>query len=325
MTGLSSKIFLQELEKLGFDMNSGQMQVFRAVLKAAGGLDRPVKYDEISKCLELITGKQPFTRAYIYRRLNDLLDSKLISIVDAISTPRTYVVKKSGITEALVASKQDRITNTNTEKQHLTSKLNQLKSVSGSELALVLHKQLVGSSSIGKSGVIEGVENVRSTIIREFADGAKAGDVVRILGHASTMAEGLGPGGVTELRIIQSGIRGVKVRGLLTPVGNAELDLNLMTSHLTPMIDAFEQATKSGNIQLKLSREPMNTYRIVSLNEDKMLLYLTHAKESDMAALVHREDNPGLINDAIRTFDELWETGIDVLELVNKMLREQKS
>jgi hypothetical protein len=56
-----------------------------------------------------------------------------------------------------------------------------------------------------------------------------------------------------------------------------------------------------------------------------MLLYLTHAKESDMAALVHREDNPKLIDDAISTFDKLWETGIDVLDLVKKMLEKQKS
>jgi hypothetical protein len=56
-----------------------------------------------------------------------------------------------------------------------------------------------------------------------------------------------------------------------------------------------------------------------------MLLYLTHAKESDMAALVHRKDNPGLIDDAIRTFDELWETGIDVLDVVKQMLQKQES
>ncbi|MHA2160001.1 MAG: hypothetical protein ACXABE_13955, partial [Candidatus Thorarchaeota archaeon] len=82
---------------------------------------------------------------------------------------------------------------------------------------------------------------------------------------------------------------------------------------------------KTGNIQLRISREPINTYRILSLNEEKMLLYLTHAKESDMAALVHREDNPKLIDDAISTFDKLWETGIDVLDLVKKMLEKQKS
>jgi hypothetical protein len=189
----------------------------------------------------------------------------------------------------------------------------------------MLHKQLAGGETETGSGVIEGVENVRSTIIREFADGAKEGDLVRVLGHSSTLAEGLGPGGVTELRLIQSGFRGVKVKGILTPLGNGDKEMKLMVGHLTTMIEPFEQAAKTGNIGLRFSREPINTYRMLTLNEDKMLLYLTHAKESDMAALVHREDNPGLIDDAIRTFDELWETGIDVLDLVQQMLQKQKT
>ncbi len=320
---MSDRSFLSKLERLGIDMSSSQMQVFRAVLKAAGGLDRPVKYGEIAESLESLSGKK--SRAYIYRRLNDLVESKLISTVDAIKTPRSYIVRESGIAEALETKKNEMMSETSNEQQSLTVKIDYLKSFSGQELAIMLHNQLAGNSSLGKSGVIEGVENVRSTIIREFADGAKKGDVVRILGHASTLAEGLGPGGVTELKIIQSGFRGVKVLGLLTPVGDSEQDLKLMANHLTPMVDTFEQVSKTGNIQLRLSREPVNTYRIVSLNEDKMLLYLTHAKESDMAALVHREDNPGLIYDALRTFDELWKKGIDMLELVKDRLQKQSS
>ncbi|MFW9963601.1 MAG: hypothetical protein ACFFCX_08560 [Candidatus Sifarchaeia archaeon] len=203
----------------------------------------------------------------------------------------------------------------------MTTKLNRLKSVKSQDLALELHKQLVGGYSIDKSLVIEGIENVRSIIIREFADEAKEGDHIRILGHASTLAEGLGPGGITELKLIQSGFRGVKVQGLLTPVTQENLDVNLMAGHLTPMVEVFEQVAKTGNIQLKLTRELIKTYRIVCLNEDKMLLYLTHAKESDIAALIHQEDSPGLIYDAIKTFDELWESSIDVLDIVKQIMR----
>ncbi|MGY5864191.1 MAG: hypothetical protein RTV41_06270 [Candidatus Thorarchaeota archaeon] len=320
---MSSKQILSNLEKLGVDMNSSEMQVFRAVLIAAGGTGKPVKFSEISTSLESIIDRK-FTKAYIYRRLNDLEKNGFITI-DTINTPRTYTIVEASLAKTLETKRKKKLAERLTEKQDITTKLSRLQSVKKQELALMLHKQLAGTSSLGESGVIEGVENVRSTIIREFADGAKEGDLVRVLGHASTMAEGLGPGGVTELRLIQSGFRGVKVMGLLTPVGQDELNLNLTASHIRPMVDTFQQAAKTGNIQLRFSREPINTYRIVSLNEDKMLLYLTHAKESDMAALVHREDNPSLIDDAIRTFDELWETGIDVLDLVKQMLQKQKS
>jgi DNA-binding PadR family transcriptional regulator len=310
-------MFQSNLEKLGVDMNSSEMQVFRAVLFAAGGTEKPVKYDDVAACLESIADKK-YTKAYIYRRLNDLEESGFIT-VDTIHTPRMYTITETNVAKALEVKRQDKLSESLTKRQDITTRLNHLKSVTEQELALLLYNQLAGDFSDKGSFMIEGVENVRSTIIREFADGAKEGDLVRVLGHASTLADGLGPGGVTELRVMQAGFRGVKVRGLLTPVTKDKLDLNLIAGHLTPLADVFEQASKTGNIQLRLSREPVNTYRIVSLNEDKMLLYLTHAKASDVAALVHRKDNPGLLDDALRTFDELWETSINVLEIVSNL------
>ncbi|MFW9814261.1 MAG: hypothetical protein ACFFF9_17495 [Candidatus Thorarchaeota archaeon] len=310
------------LEKLGIDMNSGEMQVFRAVLLAAGGTERPVDYSEVAATLETIT-KKTFTKAYIYRQLKSLDTSQFIEIRN--TNPRTYTIVHTSLREALESKKHEEEDESLKRKQELEITYKQLGKIKSQELALMLHEQLTGDDTRSDSGVIEGVENVRSTIIREFADGAKEGDLVRVLGHASTLAEGLGPGGVTELRLIQSGVRGVKVQGLLTPLGDGKKELHLMAGHLTTMVEPFAQAARSGNIGLRFSQKPINTYRMLTLNKDKMLLYLTNAKDSDMAALIHREDNPGLIDDAIRTFDELWETGIDVLELVQQELKKQKS
>ena len=316
-----SKKIQSYLDKLSVDMNSSHMQVFRAILMASGGTDSPVSYGEIARHLESVAEKK-YTKAYIYRRLNELEEDGFIKI-DTIHTPRTYTTTETSVENALEAKRKEKYSSKLTRRQELTTELNRLKTVKSQELALMLHNQLAGSPSIEGSIMIEGIENVRSTIIREFADGAKEGDLVRVLSHASTMAEGLGPGGVTELRLIQGGFRGVRVQGLLTPTGEDNLNLNLMASHLSTMVDVFEQAAKTGNIQIRISREPINTYRIVTLNEDKMLLYLTHAKESDVAALVHRKDNPGLIDDALRTFDELWEISVDILELLKQFLQKQ--
>ncbi len=323
MNKLPSRKRVSSFERLGLDITSSDMQVFRAVLIAAGGVDKPASYNEIAKSLESIAGKK-YTKAYIYRRLNNLEEDGFI-IVDTIHTPRTYTVTESSVIKALETKRKSKLSESLAKKQDVTTKLNRLDSIQKQELAIMLHKQLVGTQSIDKSQVIEGIENVRSTIIRDFADDAKEGDRIRILAHASTLAEGLGPGGVTELKVIQAGFRGVKVQGLLTPIGQEDLDLNLMARHLTPMVEVFEQASKTGNIQLKLTHAPINTYRIVCLNEDKMLLYLTHAKESDVAAIIHRDYNPGLIDDAIKTFDNLWESGIDVLDMVKQVLKKKKT
>jgi hypothetical protein len=313
---LPTKKILKDLEKLDIDIDSSQMQVLKAVLLAAEGTHMPVQYGEIDAKLGEIAGE--FTKAYIYRKLKELEKHGFI-IVDTIHSPRTYLVSESSIAAALETKRKVQLSSTLSDRQDLTTKLNRLNSLKNEDLALMLYEQLTGKPQSGKSGIIEGVENVRSAIIREFADGAKVGDVVRVLGHASTLAEGLGPGGVTELRIMQAGFRGVKVMGLMTPLTNAKLDINLLASHIAPLAETFAEASQTGNIQLRFIPEPINTYRIVCLNEDKMLLYLTHAKESDMAAIVHRKDNPGLVDDAIRTFDELWEKSIDVLTNIQQM------
>ncbi|MFW9807019.1 MAG: hypothetical protein ACFFFK_09860 [Candidatus Thorarchaeota archaeon] len=311
-----------DLERLGVDLNSSEMQVFQAVLVAAGRAGKFVNYKEIASSLEKLADRR-YTKAYIYRRLNDLEEREFIT-VDDIHSPRTYAVLESGLSSAFETLRVMKLSENLENRQKVSTMINRLNSVKSEELALMLHRQLAGTLSIKESEIIEGIENVRSTIIREFADGSKPGDVVRVLGHTSTLVEGLGPGGVTELRVMQAGFRGVKVMGLLTPVSQVGPDASILANHLMPMADIFSEASRTGNIHVRLAREPVNTYRIVSLNDDKMLLYLTHAKESDVAALVHRKDNAGLVDDAIRTFDELWEDSIDVLEMVNQLTKKNQ-
>ena len=323
MKEVTSKKFQINLHKLGVDMDSSQMQVFRAILIAAGSTGKPVKYGEISTSLESIADKK-YTKAYIYRRLNDLEESGYI-IADTIHTPRTYTITESGVSKAVEKKRKAKLSESLTKRQDLTTQLNHLKSTKSQELAIMLHSQLAGQSSIEGSVMIEGQEKVRSTIIREFAEGAKDGDLIRVLAHMFTIEDGLGPSGVTELKLIETCFRGVKVRGLLTPSGQDGNDLNMMADHIVPIVDAFSQVAKTGNLEARFSREPINTYRIVSLNEDKMLLYLTHGSESNVAALIQRKDNPGLIDDAIKTFDKLFETGIDFVQILKQAaLKKQK-
>ncbi len=314
---MASKRIQNNLDRLGIDMTSSQMQVFRAVLMAAGGPSKPAIYVDIAKSLESVVGRK-FTKAYIYRRLQNLEESRFIS-VDTIHSPRTYTITESGVADALDTRRREKLSEYLTKKQELIERLDQLQSFRAQQLAIMLHHELVGQSSTEKSVMIQGIENVRSTIIREFAETAKKGDLIRALAHVSTVADGLGPSGITELKLIESGLRGVKVRGLLTPIGPESNDVKLMAEHMGPILDTFTQVAKTGNLEARLLREPVNTYRIVSLNKDKMLLYLTHGAESNLAALIHRKDNPGLIDDAIKTFDKLFETGVDFTLVLEQM------
>jgi len=310
------------LAKLGVDMNSSQMMVFKAIITAARGLSKSVTYKEVTDAIKKVADKK-YTKAYVYRQLGSLEEEGFI-IVDAIQHPRRYSISESALSITLKRKSQYALSELKSKRQAITTQLNLLETANPEEVAITAYNNLVGISPISESTIIEGIENVRSTVIREFADGAKPGDYVRVLAPASTIADGLGPGGMTELRIMQRASKGVKVYGMLTPHHHQEMSAELIAGFLKTLSGPFMEAVSTGNVKVKLAREPVQTYRMVSLNNEKMLLYLTHAKESDVAALIHRGYNAGLIDDAVSTFDRLWENGLDVVEIVTKMIGSSK-
>jgi Fe2+ or Zn2+ uptake regulation protein len=310
------------LAKIGIDLDSSQMMVFKAVLEAAGGTSKQVTYQDVVDILKKTSGKK-YSKAYIYRHFSSLEEDGFI-VVDAIQRPQRYSVSEPFLSGAVKRKSQQAVSQLLKKRQALTTQLNLLETANPEDVAITAYNRLIGITSLGVSTIIEGIENVRSTVIREFADGAKKGDHVRVLAPASTIADGLGQGGMTELRIMQSASKGVKVHGMLTPLYQSNMTTELIADFLKAISGPFIEAVNTGNVKVKLAREPVQTYRMVSLNNEKMLLYLTHAKDSDAAVLIHRGNNAGLIDDAVSTFDRLWENGVDVVDIVTKMIGSDK-
>jgi len=102
--------------------------------------------------------------------------------------------------------------------------------------------------------------------------------------------------------------------------GKQSLTTDLILNYIQHIGDAFTKLASTGNISFRIAKKNYQTYRMVSLNSDKMLLYLTHAAESDMAALIQRKDNPGLIDDAVKTFDTIYDEAGDVMVMVKQAL-----
>ena len=135
---MAGKDIQNYLEKLGIDIDSGEMQVFRAVLLAAGGTEKPADYSEVAASLETITNKI-FTKAYIYRQLKSLDESQFIKIRN--TSPRTYMVVHSSLSEALESKKNAEETESLKRKQEIELTFKQLSKINSQELALMLHEQ----------------------------------------------------------------------------------------------------------------------------------------------------------------------------------------
>ena len=298
------------LQQVGVDVDSSQMMVMKALMAAAGGPSKFVTYKEIAAYLEKLE-KKKYTKAYIYRRLTDLENEGFI-VVDTIQHPKQFSISEAGIVKALEKKREKMLSRTQTKRKEVLAKQNLLTTTNPEDVAMALYNQLVGLDSIEGSVVIEGIENVRSTIIREFGEASKPGDVIRVMAPANILDGGLEKVGMAEMSLMARARNGVKIIGLLMPAeGKQSFTKELIRSYIKNVGDAFTKLASTGNILLRIAKEDYKTYRMVSLNSDKMLLYLTHAAESDMAALIQRKDNSGLIDDAVMTFDRIYDEAID--------------
>ncbi|MGY5860621.1 MAG: hypothetical protein RTU63_14725 [Candidatus Thorarchaeota archaeon] len=320
---MASRGELDDFSRLGIDVDSSQMMVLKAVMAAAGGPSIFVSYKEIAEHLQkLEKKKKPYTKAYVYRHLSEMNDEGYL-VVD-VQTPRKYAISESGIIKSLKEKQKKALSNLQLERQEITTKLKRLKTVNSESIAFVLYNQLMGLESTGESIIIEGIENVRSTVIRDFGKVAKPGDEIRVIAPASLLDGGLNQAGMAEMSLVNRAVDGVKVLGLLLPQGEHSFTTELIVNFMKNVGDEFMGLASSGNIVIKIAKEHIKTYRMVSLNREKMLLYLTYASDSDMAALIHRKDNPGLIDDAVDTFDEIASESIDIIDLVKQMLAKKQ-
>jgi len=309
---LSSRADSSNFSLLGIDVDASQMTILKAVMTAAGGPSKFVIYKEIAKHLD-------HTKAYIYRHLSHLNDEGYL-VIDSVQTPRKYAISEAGIIKLLKMKQEEALAKLQTRKQETTTKLNLLKTVNSQNIAFVLYNQLMGLELSGESIIIEGVENVRSTIIREFGKASKSGDEIRVISPSSALERPMEQSGMAEMSLMVKAAEGVKIIGLLIPDGEQSVATELVVKYIQNIGEAFANLAASGNILMRIAKENIKTYRMTSLNREKMILYLTHTAKSDMAALIHRKDNPGLIDDAVDTFDRIFEEGIDIAELLQKML-----
>ncbi len=309
----------RNLQQLGIDVDSSQIMVLKGLMAAAGGPSKFVTYKEIAAHLEKLE-KKKYTKAYIYRRLSDLENEGFI-VVDTIRHPRQFSISEAGIVKALEEKRKKMLSETQTKRQEVTTKQKLLTTTNPENVAMVLYNQLAGLDSIKGSVVIEGIESVRNTVVREFGEAAKPGDEIRVIVPASVLDAGLKKSGMAEMSLMARAMDGVKIIGLVMPIeGKQSRTTELILNYIENVGEAFVNLASTGNIILRIAKESSQTYRMVSLNSDKMLLYLTHAVESDMAALIQRKDNPGLIDDAVKTFDTIFDEAIDIMDIVKQVL-----
>ncbi len=294
--------------------------MFKAIMAAAGGLSKPVTYREIDEQFEKIQGKK-YSRAYIYRQLKQLEDEGYIVTEEELGQARGYQILESEIQKMLSRKKEEVTSELTRKKEVLAQKLLILQNVNAESTAFLLYNQLMGLTPTLESIAIEGRENVRNIVIREFGRVAKSGDEIRIIAPMTLLGPGrLEQAGMAEMSLLARAVDGVKILALGMPSKDTSFTADSIAGYLRVMGDSFSKLSATGNVQINVATEFVQTYRMVSLNREKMLLYLTHAADSDKAVLIYRKNNPGVIDDAVDTFDRIFATSLNIIDLVQQKI-----
>lgn len=186
-------------------------------------------------------------------------------------------------------------------------------------LAHYLEKLLTESSLCQESIIIEGIDNIKRAIAVEICDLAKPGDTIRATSHLHIITSDIiGPG---KESIIKAATKGVNVRGLVIPTIPIERGTEALKRFLLKSSELLIKALESKTLQVKLVNDGKFGYRMISLNSEKMILYLSHSVECGDAAIFHINDNPKIIADANRTFDRFWENSTDFTTIMHNLFK----
>jgi Fe2+ or Zn2+ uptake regulation protein len=299
--------------KLGVDMTSRDMQVLKALAEVASRNPEGVTYADLSS--HLTEKGIKLSKVWIYKCLSRLEEDGFV-ITERISNPRQYLTSQRIIANALEQKRKAKVDGLKSDREKATADLESVKGTSVEDLTMMAYDTIVGSVPIDTSTVIEGVENVRSTLIREFFQKAKPGDVIRLLAPIQAIDRDNETSGVTELELLKKAAEGIRLLSILVPTEDESRDPKVISKYIGGLGEILREVMLTGNLEVRSPKTPLKTYRMVALNTNVMLLYLTHSPASDMAALVRREDNPGLVDDALNTFDKIWDVGVDIMETV---------
>jgi Fe2+ or Zn2+ uptake regulation protein len=202
MSGKSSK---DVFEGIGVDMGSRDMQVLKALVDVASRNPEGVTFSELFGHLNDMGMK--LSKVWIYKCLSRLEDEGFIN-TERIGNPRRYITSQTIIAGALKKKLKSRVQELKSDREKVRAHQESVKSTSVEDLTMMVYDTIVGRVPIDVSTVIEGVENVRSALIREFFQKAKPTDTIRMLAPVQVIDRGGETSGVTEMELLMTAVEG---------------------------------------------------------------------------------------------------------------------
>jgi Fe2+ or Zn2+ uptake regulation protein len=308
---------MEALESLGINMDSGEMRVLQSVLRAGLGSERPT-FERICSAIKESKGRAP-KRAWVYRCLDNLEADGFISI-DKLQRPRLYSASRLTMISGLEHARRNRIAALEDNLRSVTQSMQLLDNTRPNAMSAFVYEAATGGGRQPVNSVIRGVDNVRRLIRNEILDKAVPGDTMRLTHRLDNLAGIKDTMSVIDEEILSAILKGVDMHVVLIPSALAS-DMSavsqVMLGHQTQIMEAL----KSRHLVFKMYSHDIQTYRLLALNNEKLIMILTHAWRPDTVVLFNRDEHPVLVDNAIQTFDRLWNESVDAAQLLAARLQ----
>jgi hypothetical protein len=253
-------------------------------------------------------------RAWVYRCLDELVEEGFIA-VDKLQRPRMYFSTRTTILAGLGRARKNRLDALQDSLHTITEKISLLQDASPEAMSARVYEAATGSGKQRTPSVVRGVDNVRRLIRTEFLEKSSTGDTMRLthrLDNLVGVKESMSPIDIEILSVI---LKGVDMHVLLIPSAIAS-DMSPVSQNVFGHQNMMIEAVKGKHLEFKLYPRDVQTYRLLALNNDKLMMILTHAYRPDTVVLFNRDEYPVLVDNAIQTFDRLYNDSIDAGQLL---------
>lgn len=298
------------IKDMGVRIKPGEERVLRVILQTYQQKGSPVTFEEIRETMGDAQGKIP-SKVWVYKILRSLKASGFI-VVEPFPPPSKYSASvDTSITTAIEEIRKVCLEEFKEKERQLIDDISLLSRMTSYDLAVYVLKILSGTLEPETSRIVQGVENVRQAILKEIIEPAKEGDIIRFTQNID-FADSLGQmSGAVEEALMMAVLGGIKLRAMVTGPTVKTEDVAPAAGYIANIPGLVMDALRSGNLKMRVQSTKDPTYRMISLNNERMILFLSSFAHPDTAAVINREVSASNIDDAIRTFDKLFSDGID--------------
>lgn len=306
------------LERLGLKIGSVQeasrtIGVLRAILKVQGDPPAPRAFAEVYESVLTENPEGKLSKAWVHRVLKPLTEAKLVR-AEGQSARRKYLADVNTLMTGLEQLKTNRLAEIDKQISDLQTDLDEIIKLDCGVLAQQLVEELTGETQTPTTRIVRGVDELDRVLRYNITSVAKKGDIIRAT--VLWLTPLLKGGEDRMMKFIEAANNGAEVRYLVTiNIMDAQemIDQDMDPGKMRGIVQGIFKMREAG-LKFDVRVFPgVRTYSQVSLNNESTALVITENPLN--ATWLTREFNPDLIDDAVTSFDEHWESAISLFDL----------